>query len=264
MAQAAAAAGDLVVATARRPGMLADLVAAYPDTVEARRLDVTEQASLNPLVAEVESRYGRVDVLVNNAGHGYLGAVEETPDSVLREMFDSHVFGPAALVRAVLPGMRGRRSGAIVQMSSVGGHVPFAGFSAYCATKFAIEGFSETLAAEVGPLGIRVLIVEPGGFRTEFCGKKLRECSPLPDYQDTVGLMQSMMKGADGIQAGDPARAADAILLALASPAPPLRLPLGDDAIDLTLGKLDTMAAEIRDWETLSRSTSFADTVSRA
>ncbi len=257
LAEAAAEAGDLVVATARRPGMLADLVAAHPDQVDARRLDVTEAGSIAPLVADVQDRYGRIDVLVNNAGHGYLGAVEETPDHVLREMFELHLFGPAALVRAVLPGMRARREGAIVQMSSVAAQFPFSGLGSYCATKSALEGLSEALAMEVAPLGIRVLIVEPGSFRTEFCGAPLAECAPLPDYRDTVGSLQSMMKAADGVQEGDPARAARAVRQALTAPNPPLRLALGDDAVDMIRAKLDVMTTHLDAWEAVSRSTSF-------
>jgi NAD(P)-dependent dehydrogenase (short-subunit alcohol dehydrogenase family) len=258
MAVAAVEAGDRVVATARRPQALNDLVERYPGQVEACRLDVTDPGAAAPLVTEVLERYGRIDVLVNNAGHGHLGAVEQTPDSVLREMFELHVFGPAALVQAVLPGMRAHRSGAIVQMSSVGGHIAWPGFSTYSATKFALEGYSEALAAEVAPLGIRVLIVEPGGFRTNFCGDPLAECDPIPDYRGTVLPTQRMLKEADGTQAGDPARAAAAILFALAADNPPLRLPLGDDAVDMTLAKLDALALEIRDWEPLARSTAFA------
>ena len=259
MAEAAAAAGDLVVATARRPETLDDLVAQYPERVRAARLDVTDQAAIEPLVTEVLARYGRIDVLVNNAGRGHLDSVEQLSDAALRGLFDLHVFGPAALVQAVLPGMRAQGSGSIVQMSSVVAHHVFPGISGYCASKSALEGFSETLAAEVGPLGIRVLIVEPGGFRTEFCGSALVEGKPMPDYQDTVGHFQKLMKQADGVQAGDPARAAQAILTALAAEHAPLRLPLGGDTVDMIGAKLDLVTAEIQDWETLARSTDFVD-----
>jgi NAD(P)-dependent dehydrogenase (short-subunit alcohol dehydrogenase family) len=264
LVEAAAAAGDVVVATARRPQALDDLVARYPDRIRATRLDVTDRAAIYPLVTEVLARFGRIDVLVNNAGHGHLDPVEQTPDVVLRELFELHLFGPAALVRAVLPGMRARRSGAIVQMSSVAADVSFPGLSGYCASKAALEGFSETLAAEVGPLGITVLIVEPGGFRTEFCGDALPECDPLPDYEGTVGALQKMMKGSDGQQAGDPARAAQAVLVALAAERPPLRLPLGSDAVGMLQGVLDVRAAEVRAWDSLARSTDFRDLTSPA
>ena len=257
IAIAAAEAGDLVVATARKPETLNDLVAAYPDQVQPARLDVTARDSLAPLVREVEERYGRIDVLVNNAGHGYVAAVEETPESVLREMFELHVFGSTALIRAVLPGMRARRRGAIVQMSSLAGHTAFAGFSAYCATKFALEGLSEALASEVTPLGIQVLLVEPGAFRTEFAPAAVPDATPSADYQATVGLTRRVTQEMHGTQAGDPAKAAQAILEALDTPAPPFRLALGHDAVDMIMAKLDAVAVEIREWEDVARSTDF-------
>jgi NAD(P)-dependent dehydrogenase (short-subunit alcohol dehydrogenase family) len=255
--EAAVAAGDVVVATARRPDALADLVDAHPAQVEAIRLDVTDGDAVPRVVADVERRFGRIDVLVNNAGRGQVGAAEETTDEELRTLFELHVFGPTALVRAVLPGMRARRAGAIVQMSSFGGQVAYPGFSAYCATKFALEGYSEALAAEVGPLGIRVLVVEPGAFRTSFSGDGLVESARLPAYDDTVGATRTMIKGIDGTQPGDPARAATAILTALEAATAPLRLPLGDDAVDGILGHLDAVRDDVRAWEHVSRSTSF-------
>jgi NAD(P)-dependent dehydrogenase (short-subunit alcohol dehydrogenase family) len=257
ISEAAVAAGDVVVATARRPETLEALVGAHADQVEALRLDVTDTQAAAAVVADVETRYGRIDVLVNNAGRGQVGAAEETTDADLRELFELHVFGPAALVRAVLPGMRARRSGTIVQMSSFGGQVAYPGFSAYCATKFALEGYSEALAAEVGPLGIRVLLVEPGAFRTSFSGAGLVESAPIPAYQDTVGPTRTMIKGIDGTQPGDPAKAAAAILAALNADTTPLRLPLGDDAVDGILTHLDMIAGEVHAWETVSRDTAF-------
>ena len=166
IAEAALATGDTVVAAARRPEAVADLVAAAPDRVTALRLDVTDTDRIRDAVAEVIDRHGRVDVLVNNAGRGAIGAAEETSDSELRDLMDLHFFGPAALTRAVLPRMRERGTGAIVQMSSMGGRFTFPGVGAYSATKFALEGWSEALAKEVDRFGIRVLIVEPGAFRT--------------------------------------------------------------------------------------------------
>ncbi|WP_030433022.1 oxidoreductase [Allokutzneria albata] len=253
----AVAAGDVVVATARRPEVLADLVAAHVDQVEALALDVTDHEAIAAVVADVQTRYGRIDVLVNNAGRGQVGAAEETTEEELRALFELHVFGPAALVRAVLPGMRARRSGAIVQMSSMGGQVAYPGFSAYCATKFALEGYSVALAAEVAPLGIDVLIVEPGAFRTSFSGAGLVESAELPDYRDTVGPTRTMIKSIDGTQPGDPAKAAAAIRTALDAETVPLRLPLGDDAVDAVLEHLRATGEELREWEKLSRSTAF-------
>ena len=256
---AAVAAGDVVIATARRTGPLQELVDAHPDQVEALALDVTDSAAAAAAVADVVARYSRVDVLVNNAGRGQVGAAEETTEEELRALFDLHLHGPAALVRAVLPGMRERGSGAVVQMSSFGGQVAYPGFSAYSATKFALEGYSEALAAEVGPLGIRVLIVEPGAFRTAFSGGGLHESEPLAAYEDTVGPTRRMIKGVDGSQPGDPARAAAAILRALDAPDAPLRLPLGDDAVDGILAHLEQVGQQVHAWEEVSRSTAFPD-----
>ena len=254
---AAAAAGDVVVATARRPQALEDLVQAHPDQVEALALDVTDTGVAAQVVTDVEARYGRVDVLVNNAGRGQVGAAEETTEAELRALFDLHLFGPAALVRAVLPGMRARGGGAIVQMSSFGGQVAYPGFSAYCATKFALEGYSEALAAEVAPFGIRVLVVEPGAFRTGFSGAGLVESTPLPAYGASVGPTRKMIKGIDGTQPGDPAKAAAAILTALEAETTPLRLPLGSDAVDGVLGHLQAVTDELHAWEHLARATAY-------
>jgi NAD(P)-dependent dehydrogenase (short-subunit alcohol dehydrogenase family) len=262
LVEAVAASGDQVIATARRPETLNDLVVRFPGNIWAARLDVTDQTAIAPLITEMTARFGRIDVLVNNAGHGHLGAVEQTSDAALRELFELHVFGPAALVRAVLPGMRKRRSGTIVQVSSLAAHVVFPGLSGYCASKAALEGLSEALASEVRDLGIRVLIAEPGGLRTEFCGDGLKASTPLPDYQATVGQLQQMMKTAHGKQLGDPVRAAQAILTALAAEKLPLRLPLGDDAVDMMGAQLDAMIAELRAGEKLSRSINFVETSS--
>ncbi|MFD6333913.1 oxidoreductase [Streptomyces niveus] len=254
--EAAVAAGDTVVATARRTGTLDDLVARHPDQVEPVRLDVTDTARIETVVADVAARHGRIDVLVNNAGRTHVGALEETTDKELRALFEVHVFGPAALTRAVLPHMRARRSGAIVQLSSMGGQMSFAGFAAYSATKFALEGMSEALADEVGPLGIKVLVVEPGAFRTGlFGGKSLS--TEIEAYADTVGPTRRMAATVDGTQPGDPAKAAAAIMTALAAERTPLRLPLGPDAVDAVTGHLDAVRAEIAAWEEVARDTDF-------
>ncbi|MFB8441992.1 oxidoreductase [Streptomyces niveus] len=254
--EAAVAAGDTVVATARRTETLDDLVARHPDQVEPVRLDVTDTARIDAVVADVAARHGRIDVLVNNAGRTHVGALEETTDEELRALFDVHVFGPAALTRAVLPHMRARRSGAIVQLSSMGGQMSFAGFAAYSATKFALEGMSEALADEVGPLGIKVLVVEPGAFRTGlFDGKSLS--AEIEAYADTVGPTRRMAATVDGTQPGYPAKAAAAILTALAAGRTPLRLPLGPDAVDAVTGHLDAVRAEIAAWEDVARDTDF-------
>lgn len=256
--EAAVGAGDVVVAAARRAGTLDELVAAHPDQVEAVTLDVTDTAAIDRVVAGVAERHGRIDVLVNNAGRTHVGSVEETGDAELRSLFDVHVFGPAALTRAVLPHMRARRSGAIVQLSSVGGQMSLAGFGAYSATKFALEGMSEALAAEVNPLGIRVLIVEPGAFRTSLFGSgKSLSTDTVADYADTVGATRAFVEGGDGGQAGDPAKAAAAVLAALNADEPPLRLALGDDSIDTIYAHLDQVRADLDAWEKVGRDTKF-------
>lgn len=257
LAEAALARGDRVAATARRAERLEDLARSKPERAHAVALDVTDAESVRRAVDDVLERFDRLDVLVNNAGHGQVGAVEETTEEELRAIFEVHVFGPAALVRAVLPTMRGQGSGAIVQMSSFGGQVAYPGFSAYCATKFALEGFSEALAPEVAPFGIKVLIVEPGAFRTGFSGGALAQSGEMPEYAATVGPTREMIMGIDGAQPGDPAKAAQAIMAALDSEDTPLRLPLGADAVEGVRGKLDSVRAELDRWEGVSRATAF-------
>ncbi|MFK3732187.1 oxidoreductase [Streptomyces sp. NPDC088090] len=253
--EAAVAAGDVVVAGVRRADALDDLVAAHPDQVDAVTLDVTDHAAVDRVVREVAERHGRIDVLVNNAGRTHVGSVEETGDAELRSLFDVHVFGPAALTRAVLPYMRARRSGAIVQLSSVGGQMSMAGFGAYSATKFALEGMSEALAAEVNPLGIHVLIVEPGAFRTSLFGNGSLSPDTIADYADTVGATRAYVEGGDGGQAGDPAKAAAAVLAALNADEKPLRLALGDDSIDTIHAHLEQVRGDLAAWEKVGRDT---------
>ncbi|MGY0489530.1 oxidoreductase [Streptomyces sp. WG-D5] len=258
--EAAVAAGDVVVAAARRTAPLDDLVAAHPDQVEALALDVTAVGDVRAAVDGVVARHGRIDVLVNNAGRGSVGAVEEASDAELRDLMDLHFFGPAALTRAVLPHMRGRGSGTVVQLTSMGGRFAFAGVGAYCATKFALEGLSEALAAEVAPLGIRVLIVEPGAFRTGFANAAaLTPDTGLDAYRETVGPVLSGLPGGSGREPGDPAKAAAALLTAVDADEPPLRLPLGNDAVDAIGDHLERSRAELAAWEKLARSTDFDD-----
>jgi NAD(P)-dependent dehydrogenase (short-subunit alcohol dehydrogenase family) len=252
--EAAVAADDTVIATARNTEVLADVAAAHPGQVEAFALDVTDTAAIEAAVQDVIARHGRIDVLVNNAGRAHVGAAEETSEAELRSLFDVHVFGPAALTRAVLPHMRERRSGAIVQMSSMGGQLSFAGFSAYSGTKFALEGMSEALADEVRPLGIKVLIVEPGAFRTGLFGSTT-DSEQIADYSATVGPTRQMVEASDGRQPGDPAKAAAAIITAIDAPETPLRLPLGDDAVDAISGHLEQVRAELAAWEKIARDT---------
>jgi NAD(P)-dependent dehydrogenase (short-subunit alcohol dehydrogenase family) len=255
--EAAVAAGDVAVATVRRAASLDDLAAAHPGQVDVLPLDVTDTRAIEATVREVIGRHGRIDVLVNNAGRSHVGAAEETTDAELRELFDVHVFGPAALTRTVLPHMRSRRSGAIVQISSLGGQLSFAGFAAYSGTKFALEGMSEALADEVRPSGIKVLIVEPGAFRTSLFGN-ISASAPIAEYEGTVGPTRHMVETTNGTQPGDPAKAAAAILTALDAADTPLRLPLGDDAVDAILSHLDSVRADIATWEKVARDTRLA------
>ncbi|MEU9115301.1 oxidoreductase [Streptomyces sp. NPDC048483] len=260
LTDAALAAGDTVVAAVRRPAFLDDLAAAHPDRVVPVALDVTDHARITDVVAEVLLWYGRIDVLVNNAGRGLIGAVEESTDRELRDLMDLHFFGPAALTRAVLPQMRRQGSGAIVQMSSMGGRFSFPGVGAYSATKFALEGLSEALALEVAPFGIKVLVVEPGAFRTGFAGGgALQQSTALPAYEDTVGPVRTGLPGTDGKQPGDPAKAAAAILSALEAKETPLRLPLGNDAADAVLAHLRASLDETSEWGAVSRGTDYED-----
>ncbi|WP_433462842.1 oxidoreductase [Spirillospora sp. CA-128828] len=259
IAEAALAAGDTVVAAARRPGELDDLVARHEGRVHAVALDVTDQSKIADVVADAVLWHGRVDVLVNNAGRGVVGAVEETTDRELRELMDLHFFGPAALTRAVLPHMRRQGSGAIVQMSSMGGRFSFPGVGAYSATKFALEGMSEALAQEVAPFGIKVLVVEPGAFRTSFAGGGLYQTAAMPEYADSVGPVRAGLPSSDGKQPGDPAKAAAAILKALDADDTPLRLPLGNDAADAVAASLTGAQKEFESWESTSRGTDFEE-----
>ncbi|MEV2194842.1 oxidoreductase [Streptomyces phaeochromogenes] len=258
IAQAAVAAGDTVIGTARQTEALDDLVAAYPDRVEAINLDVTDGERIDVVAADVLARYGRVDVLVNSAGRTQVGAFEETTDRELRDLFELHVFGPARLTRALLPKMRERGSGSVVNISSFGGQLSFAGFSAYSATKAALEQLSEGLADEVAPFGIKVLIVEPGAFRTNLFGKGAAYFSQEnPAYREKVGATRQMVQGSGGSQPGDPAKAAAAIRLALDAKKTPLRLALGADAVDFLTAHLDSVRAELTEWEKVSRRTDF-------
>jgi NAD(P)-dependent dehydrogenase (short-subunit alcohol dehydrogenase family) len=256
IAEAALAAGDSVVGAARRPEALAELAAAHPGRVDAVRLDVTESGAA-AVVDDVVARHGRIDVLVNNAGRTQVGALEETTEDELRYLFELHFFGPALLTKAVLPHMRRQGGGAVVQMSSVGGQITAPGFGVYCATKFALEGLTQAASQEVD-FGVRFLIVEPGAFRTGLFNPGAAYLSAeLPEYAATVGATRQYVTGGDGEQPGDPAKAAAAILTALDAENPPLRLPLGADAVDSIRGQLDSVARELATWEHVSTATAF-------
>ena len=251
----ALSAGHNVVVTARDPARLAALSAQAPGRVLALALDVDQADQVEAAAQAALSRFGRIDVLINNAGYGLVGAVEETPDQELRAVMDTNFFGAAAMIRAVLPAMRAQRSGAIVNISSMGGQLSFAGFGAYSASKFALEGLSEALAQEVAPFGIKVLIVEPGAFRTDFAGGALRHMPELEAYRDTSGNTRAFAHGMHGTQEGDPAKAAAAVARALADARTPLRLQLGGDAVDAVRTHAEQLLSDLREWEPLARDT---------
>jgi NAD(P)-dependent dehydrogenase (short-subunit alcohol dehydrogenase family) len=256
-AEHAIARGHNVVATARRVDSLASLVAQAPDRVLAVALDVDLAGAAEAAVAAAVARFGRIDVLVNNAGYGVVGALEETPDAELRAIFDTNFFGALAVTRAALPGLREQRGGAIVNISSLGGQLSFAGFSAYSATKFALEGASEALAQEVAPFGIKVLIVEPGQFRTQLAGAGMRHMPALEAYAATVGGTRAFAHDMHQTQSGDPRKAAAAIERALAAPATPLRLQLGGDSVDAVRAHAQALLADLDAWEPVARGTDF-------
>lgn len=247
--------GHAVVATARDPSRIEDLAARAPDRTLAIRLDVTHAGEAEAAVAAAVSAFGRIDVVVDNAGYGIVGAVEETDDPTLRAIMETNFFGAAAVIRAVLPQLRAQASGAIVNISSLGGQLSYPGFGAYSASKFALEGLSEALAAEVAPLGIKVMIVEPGAFRTEFAGAALRHLPVNEAYAGTVGQTRRFAREMDRTQPGDPKKAAAAIAQALARPRPPLRLALGGDAVDAIRSHAVNVLGELAVWEEVARAT---------
>ena len=262
-AEHAIAQGHCVVATARRVESLAPLVAQAPDRVLAVALDVDLPGAAEAAVAAAVQRFGRIDVLVNNAGYGVVGALEETPDAELRAIFDTNFFGAMAVTRAALPLLRVQRSGAIVNMSSLGGQLSFAGFSAYSATKFALEGASEALAQEMAPFGVKVLIVEPGQFRTNLAGAGMRHMPRMAAYDDVVGGTREFAHDMHQTQAGDPRRAAAAIERALSAERTPLRLQLGGDSVDAVRAHAQALLADMDAWEAVSRATDFDAAVAR-
>ncbi|RKH55433.1 oxidoreductase [Corallococcus aberystwythensis] len=249
--------GERVVATARDPRTLEDLVALAPDRVLAVRLDVTKAEQVQESIAAALKRFGAIDVLVNNAGYTLLGAVEEMCDAELRAAFEPLFFGAVAMTRAVLPHMRERRTGTIVQVSSVAGLVTYPGVGAYSAAKHALEGLSESLAKEVAPFGVKVLIVEPGMFRTKLLGPSFRSMPELPAYAETVGPMRAYVAQAAGTQPGDPVKAAKAIADAVAAGAPTLRLFLGPDAPGAIREKLAQVAADVDRTEQIALAMGF-------
>ncbi|SDZ00557.1 NADP-dependent 3-hydroxy acid dehydrogenase YdfG [Amycolatopsis xylanica] len=258
LAEAALKGGDNVVAAVRRPESVADLEAAYPGTCLVKAFDVRDTAAADGLVQATVDRFGRLDVLVNNAGRAIVGAAEEVGDAPLKDLMDLHLFGPAALVRAALPGMRERKSGTIVQMSSQGGRMAYPGVSAYCASKFALEGWSEALAGEVAPFGIRVMLVEPSRFRTDFNASDVLEFAEATDtYRDILAAVRGDLAGVDGKQEGDPVKAAEIIVELAHGDDVPLRLALGREAVERISGAYRRGLAEVERWAETARSADF-------
>src|SRR5258707_11777818 len=257
LVEAILAAGDRVIATARKPEELKDLSATYADSIRAVKLDVTSPADVEKAVATAVEAFGRIDVLINNAGYGFLGAFEEMSDDEFKGQIDTNFWGVVNVTRAILPHLRQQGSGHIIQITSIGGRSAFPGFSGYHAAKFAVEGLSEALALEVKPLGIKVTIVEPGGFRTDFAGAAMAFAKPIEAYAPTVGAMRGYMEAHDGKQPGDPRKAAMAIMKIVDLAEPPLRLPLGNDALAFLRYGYKNSTEEVERWAEITESTDF-------
>ena len=248
--------GYRVAVTARDPDEVKELSSHGEALI--LELDVTDQTQVDDAVMAAEKAFGGVDVLVNNAGIGYFAAVEESEDYQVRKMFEVNLFGLARMTQAVLPGMRGRRKGFIVNVSSIGGLRSFPALGYYNASKFAVEGLSEALWQEVEPLGIKVMLVEPGGFRTDWAGRSAKESKrQIEDYAETAGVSRHKVRASSGQQPGDPVRAARAIVQAVEAKDPPHRLLLGSDAYNGALAKLEELRSGFAVWEKVSRDADF-------
>lgn len=258
LAESVLAHGHNAVVTARDAAHVEDLAKAYPDTALAVALDVTDSSQVGSAVQQGEDRFGGIDVLVNNAGYGYRAAVEEGDNADVHRLFATNVFGPVSTAKAVLPGMRARRRGAIVSISSIGARIAPAGSGYYAASKAALEALSSSLRKEVGPLGINVTVVEPGAFRTDFAGRSLQQTSTvIDDYADTAGKRRKEHDTAHGTQPGDPTRGAEAIIAAVESDKPPFMLLLGQDSQRGFRGALQELLKEVDTWQDLSSGTGF-------
>lgn len=257
-AVAALEAGHRVVGTVRRARDAEAFAALAEGRAHPCILDVTEFAAIPAAVADAEKRAGPIDVLVNNAGYGHEGVLEESSVDDLQRQFAANVFGPVAMMKAVLPSMRARRCGHIINVTSMGGFITMPGISFYCGSKFALEGISEALGKEVAGFGIKVTAMAPGQFRTDWAGRSMdRTPRSIADYDGVMDPIRTARQTKSGRQPGEPAKAAQALLAVVASPDPPVRLFLGADALELVDQKLGTMRAELAAWDALSRSTDF-------
>jgi NAD(P)-dependent dehydrogenase (short-subunit alcohol dehydrogenase family) len=258
LAEAVLAHGDLLVATARHPEQLGDLVSTYGEQMRAVPLDVTNPEQARTAIATAIAAFGRLDVVVNNAGYANVGSIEETTEEDWRAQLETNLWGVINVTRAALPILRKQRSGHVVQISSTGGRTGVAGLGPYQTAKWAVEGFSEVLSREVAPLGIKVTLIEPGGFRTDWGGSSMSSTEPSADYRSTVQYMLDYHNRA-GNEPGDPAKAAQAIMTIVNEANPPLRLLLGTDAVQLARRIDQAKLAETDRWEKLSSSTDFDD-----
>lgn len=257
LAEVLIARDERVIATARKPETLDSLIAGH-NNARALKLDVTKPEDVRAVVEEAEQQFGGIDVLVNNAGYGYLAAVEEAEEDAYRALYETNLFGLIAMTRAVLPGMRAQKHGHIVNVSSVGGMLGNPGSGYYAGTKFAVVGFSEALSKEVKPLGLKVTVVEPGPFRTDWAGRSLQTSAhPIEAYAETVHSRLKQLGETSGKQAGDPKRAAEAILTAVDSPEPPLHLVLGAVGLKMARQQLASLLQEFDTWEALTLSADF-------
>jgi NAD(P)-dependent dehydrogenase (short-subunit alcohol dehydrogenase family) len=260
LAKLVLARGWRAVVTARDPSKIADIAKGHEDRALVLPLDVTQRAQIDTTVAQTTKRFGRIDVLVNNAGYGYLAAIEEGEDAAVRDMFETNVFGLVDMTKAVLPAMRKQHSGLIVNVSSIGGIASFAATGYYHGTKYAVEGISESLALEVKPLGIDVMLVEPGPFRTNWAGPSIKQSATvIDDYASTAGERRKQTAARSGNQAGDPVRAAQAIIDAALADTPPLRLLLGRAALELARKKLDLLRKDFDKWEATTVGADFPE-----
>ncbi|WP_319518337.1 oxidoreductase [uncultured Martelella sp.] len=252
--------GWRIAMTARRPESLADLVEGHEDRALALSLDLNDPATIDKAVADAEARFGHIDVLVNNAGYGYFSGIEEGEDAEIRRQFETNVFGLNTLTLKVLPGMRARRKGHILNFSSIGGLIAYPALGYYNASKFAVEALSEALAKEAAPLGIRVTIVEPGGFRTDWAGRSVIESSiEIDDYAETAGAYRKRLKDGSGHQAGDPVRAAAAVVKITEVENPPLRLLLSAQAYERAMERIEELRRNFEDWKDLTLSADFPE-----
>ncbi|WP_127505983.1 oxidoreductase [Actinoplanes solisilvae] len=258
LAESVLAAGHRVVATARRPEQLDDLAEKYGDQIRTVALDVTDPAAARAAVATAVDAFGRLDVLVNNAGYADVASIEDMPDDEFRAQIDANFFGVVNVTRAALPVLRAQGAGHIIQISSVGGRVGGPGLGAYQSAKWAVGGFSEVLAKEVAPLGIRVTVAEPGGMRTNWAGSSMTE-HPISDaYRGVIEPAVARLRAADGTQPGDPERIARVLIDLTDNPEPPVHLLLGADAVAAARAQADNLAATDARWRTVSESVSYA------